>query len=56
MALGLDYALVVYFPFSFKNNKIALYSLFYKIEVGSNFLYLTWCAFEHQVRKSPLTL
>jgi hypothetical protein len=26
------------------------------MKVGSKYLYLTWCAFEHQVRKSSLTL
>jgi hypothetical protein len=44
------------FPFPFKNNKIG--SPFYstKLKVGSKYLYLTWCAFEHQVRKFSLTL
>jgi hypothetical protein len=27
-----------------------------KLKVESKYLYLTWCAFEHQVRKSSLTL
>jgi hypothetical protein len=27
-----------------------------KLKVGSKNLYLTWCAFEHQVRKSSLTV
>jgi hypothetical protein len=54
--LGLDHAFLVEFPFSFKNNKNSSLYLFYKIKVGSKYLYLTWCAFEHQVRKSSLTL
>jgi hypothetical protein len=28
---------------------VSLYST--KLKVGSNFLYLTWCHFKHQVRK-----
>jgi hypothetical protein len=36
--------------------KVALYLYSTKVKVGSKYLYLTWCAFEHQVRKSSLTL
>jgi hypothetical protein len=35
---------------------MALYLYSTKLKVGSKYLYLTWCAFEHQVRKSSLTL
>jgi hypothetical protein len=60
MTLGvsqLDHAYLVRFPFPFKNNnKMTLYLYSSKLKVGSKYLYLTWCAFEHQVRKSSLTL
>jgi hypothetical protein len=37
-------------------NKMALYLDSSKLKVRSKYLYLTWCAFEHQVRKSSLPL
>jgi hypothetical protein len=46
----------VVFPFSYKIKKMALYLYSAKLKVGSKYLYLTWSAFEHQVRKTSLTL
>jgi hypothetical protein len=45
-----------FFPFHSKIIKVALYFCSIKLKVGSKYLYLTWCAFKHQVRKSSLTL
>jgi hypothetical protein len=36
--------------------KVSLYLYSRKLKVGSKYLYLTWCASEHQVRKSALIL
>jgi hypothetical protein len=36
--------------------EVALYLYSTKLKVGSKYLYLTWCAFEYQVRKSSLIL
>jgi hypothetical protein len=44
------------FPFPFKVIKVALYFYSTKLKVESKYLYLTWCAFEQQVRRSSLTL
>jgi hypothetical protein len=38
----------VIFPFSSKLIKIAFYLYSSKLKVGSKYLYLTWCAFEHR--------
>jgi hypothetical protein len=46
----------VIFPFRPKLVKMALYLYSTKLKVESKYLYLTWCAFEYQVRKSSLTL
>jgi hypothetical protein len=46
----------VIFPFHPKLMKIALYLYSTKLKVESKYLYLTWCAFEHQVKKSSVTL
>jgi hypothetical protein len=35
---------------------MALYLYSSKFKVGSKYLYLIWCAFEHQLRKYSLTL
>jgi hypothetical protein len=46
----------VIFPFYPKLIKMALYLYSSRLKVGSKYLYLTWCAFEHQVRKFSLIL
>jgi hypothetical protein len=46
----------VMFPFYPKLIKMALYLYSIKLKVRSKYLYLTWCDFKHQVRKSSLIL
>jgi hypothetical protein len=46
----------VIFPFYPKLIKMALYLCSLKLKVRSKYLYLNWCAFEHQVRKYSLIL
>jgi hypothetical protein len=40
-----------FFPFHSKIIKVTLYFYFIKLKVESKYLYLTWCAFEHQMKK-----